>query len=537
MPSAPMDVSVDPAAPTSEAQSADPSRDGSRSHALLIAAVVAGILVVAAVFRFLTTSDLWLDEALTVNIADLPLSDLEPALRRDGAPPLYYVLLHGWVSVFGTGDVAVRALSGVLGLAMLPLAYLAGRRLVRDDPVRSRWIGWSAVILVASSPYAIRYSTEARMYMLTMVLVLLGYLAVWRAIECSGWLPLVGVALVTGALLYTQYWAFFLVGVLGVALLIGIWRSAGDKRRAVWRVLFAVVAGCLLFVPWLPTFAYQMQHTGTPWDSPASPPTNAALGIIDFAGGRMVEGWTLVLPLVLLALIALAGRARSHWNIDVDLRTVPGVRWEWFVGAATLLGGLALSFLAGTGFQSRYAAVMFPLFALAVAYGVTVIADHRIRYAILAFIVIVGFVGGARNVVTNRTQASQVTDEITAAAKPGDVVAYCPDQLGPDVSRLLPAQPRLAQFVYPTFSGPRFVDWVDYADRNAAASIGDFADELLRRAGDHTIWLVWSGNYRTLEGQCEALLARVGAARPGNEALVFPDDQIYEFMGLTRFDP
>jgi hypothetical protein len=293
----------------------------------------------------------------------------------------------------------------------------------------------------------------------------------------------------------------------------------------------------VLFVPWLPTFVYQMQHTGTPWDSPASPPTNAALGIIDFAGGRMVEGWTLVLPLVLLALIALAGRARSHWTIDVDLRTVPGVRWEWFVGASTLLGGLALSFLAGTGFQSRYAAVMFPLFALAVAYGVTVIADRRIRYAILAFIVIVGFVGGARNVVTNRTQASQVTDEITAAAKPGDVVAYCPDQLGPDVSRLLPAQPRLAQLVYPTFSDPRFVDWVDYADRNAAASTGDFAEELLRRAGDHTIWLVWSGNYRTLEGQCEALLARVGAARPGNEALVFPDDQIYEFMGLTRFDP
>jgi uncharacterized membrane protein len=492
--------------------------------------------VVAAVFRFLTTSDLWLDEALTVNIAQLPLSDLEEALRHDGAPPLYYVLLYGWMKVFGTSDVAVRALSGVLGLAMLPLAYLAGRRLGRGDEARGRWIGWSAVIVVAASPYAIRYSTEARMYMLTMVLVLLGYLAVWRAVERPTIGPLIGIALVTAALLYTQYWAFFLVGALGFLLLVVALRARGDATAA-WRIVGALVVGGLLFVPWLPTFVYQMQHTGTPWDTPASPPTNAALGVIDFAGGRMVEGWSLVLPLVLLALIALTGRARDRFLVDVDLRTVPGVRWEWLVGALTLMGGLALSFMAGTGFQSRYAAVMFPLFALVVAYGVVVLADHRIRYAVLAFIVVVGFVGGARNVATNRTQASQVTDRITAAARAGDVVAFCPDQLGPDVSRLLPDTPRLRQVVFPTLAGPRFVDWVDYEDRNHAARPEDFAREVLRRADGRTIWYVWTGNYRTFDSKCEQVLGLLGAERSGSQALVFADDQIYEFMGLNRFDP
>jgi hypothetical protein len=251
----------------------------------------------------------------------------------------------------------------------------------------------------------------------------------------------------------------------------------------------------------------------------------------------MIEGWTLVLPLVLLALIALTGRARDRWAIDVDLRTVPGVRWEWFVGSLTLMGGLALSFLGGTGFQSRYAAVMFPLFALTVAYGVTVLADRRVRYGVLAFVVLVGFIGGARNVVTNRTQASQVTDQITAAATAGDVVAYCPDQLGPDVSRLLPARPHLEQLVFPTSAPPEFVDWVDYEERNRAASPDEFAQEVLRRANGTTIWYVWSGNYRTFDGKCEQVLSQLIAARPGNEPLVFPDDEIYEFMGLNRFDP
>jgi hypothetical protein len=375
------------------------------------------------------------------------------------------------------------------------------------------------------------------MYMLTMVLVLLGYLAMWRAVERPSVGRLIPITLVTAALLYTQYWAFFLVGVVGATQLWLAWRRRDQARATAVRILLAIIVGCLLFVPWLPTFAYQMAHTGTPWDSPTSPPTNTALGIIDFAGGRVIEGWTVVLPLVLLALLALFGHTRDRWRIDVDLRTVAGVRWEWLVGAATLFLGLSLSFVAGSGFQSRYASVMYPLFVLTVAFGLLVIGDRRLRYALLAVIIVVGFVGGARNVITNRTQASQVTDEVTKAAKAGDVVAYCPDQLGPDVSRLLPAQPALQQFTYPDFESPKFVNWVDYADRNAAASPTDFTRELLDRAAGHTIWMVWSTGYRTYGDQCEQILNQLNSARGSSATLVHPDDGIYEFMGLTRFDP
>jgi hypothetical protein len=87
--------------------------------------VVAGIAIVIAIgigLRFLTKSDLWLDEALSVNIARLPVSQIPRWLKHDGAPPLYYVLLHYWMQVFGTSDVATRSLSGVFSVASLPLA-------------------------------------------------------------------------------------------------------------------------------------------------------------------------------------------------------------------------------------------------------------------------------------------------------------------------------------------------------------------------------------------------------------------------------
>src|ERR1035441_7805395 len=88
----------------------------------LVAAAGGAVLVVSLVLRFWTPSPMWLDEALTVNIARQPLHLIPGLLRHDGAPPLYYVLLHFWMKLFGTGDLGARSLSGVLGVLTLPAA-------------------------------------------------------------------------------------------------------------------------------------------------------------------------------------------------------------------------------------------------------------------------------------------------------------------------------------------------------------------------------------------------------------------------------
>jgi mannosyltransferase len=504
-------------------------------HPVLATAIVVA-LVVAVALRFVTSSDLWLDEALTVNIARLPLGELREALLRDGAPPLYYVLLHWWMQVFGTGDLAVRSFSGVLGVVMLVLSYQAGHRLAKGDERRRRWGAWATVLVVASSPFAIRYSTESRMYMLTMVIVLAGSLAVGRMVDHG---PSAGrvaaVAVTSAALLYTQYWAVFLLAVVGAVFLYRAWRAAGSERRASKGVLLGLVIGGVLFLPWVPTFLSQMAHTGTPWDRPVTPPTAIATGLLDFAGGKTVEGWSAILVLILLGLLALVGRSTGRYTVALDLRTVPGVRWEWIVGAGTLIVGIVASYATGTGFQARYAAVMFPFFALAVAMGLLVLGDERVRIGVLTFLVLVGFVGGARNLRTNRTQASQAVDIIAAESEPGDLVVNCPDQLGPDTERLLSRRTDLRQVVYPTFESPEFVDWVDYEERNAAGDPEAFAGRALEAADGNAIWVIWSPNYRTFEGQCERLLNGISAVRGLSTDRVVADQNIYEFMGLREF--
>ena len=79
--------------------------------------VLAGVGALMLVSLVLRTSELgigfWIDEGLSVGIADRPLGDIPHALRLDGSPPLYYLLLHLWMQVAGTSEEATRALSVV----------------------------------------------------------------------------------------------------------------------------------------------------------------------------------------------------------------------------------------------------------------------------------------------------------------------------------------------------------------------------------------------------------------------------------------
>ena len=124
-----------------------------------------------------------------------------------------------------------------------------------------------------------------------------------------------------------------------------------------------------------------------------------------------------------------------------------------------------------------------------------------------------GFWAIAPNVFGDRTSAARVAAALQAGVEPGDVVAYCPDQLGPSVSRLLPDDLGAAHLTFPRATAPQLVDWVDYAKVNEAADPEPFAQMLLDRAGPaHTVWVVWAPGLPHVRGQVPG---PAGQPRPG----------------------
>ncbi len=515
----------------SDARSRDtgevPESRGRVPRVVVVAGVVIGLG--ALFFFFVTRSDLWLDEALTVNIARLPLSQLHEALKHDGAPPLFYVLLHFWMQLFGTGDTAVRALAGCFMVGAVVVTWFAARRIGGER------LAWLSALVMATSPYAIRYATETRMYSLEMLIVASGLLAFQRTVER----PTLGRAAVFGVLValgaYTQYWIFYLLVVVGAMLLWMAWR--GPHREAGRLLLGATVVGLLFFLPWLPTFLYQAKHTGTPWGTPVLPGLPIAYTLRDFAGGAsglvdLQEGWLLFLvtfPLLLLGAFAV-GRDDRH--IEIDIRLQRGVRALAFIFAVGLVVALTLNYLGGGAFQTRYSAIVFPFYVILVARGLTTFRDPRVLALVAAVVVLLGFIGGVRNVVTQRTQAGTVAAVLRNEAKPGDVVVYCPDQVGPAVARLAPND--LDQFVYPTFAPPQFINWVDYKKTLAKANLNDFAQKALARAQGHTLWYVNAPGYTTHKGTCDALSDAFASART-REQRTFSNASIFEKPALQEF--
>ena len=523
-PSTPTDVAADAGAVEA------PAAGGRNGRSVPWAALALGVVVAAGVVaRFVAASHLWLDEALTVNIAGVPLSRLPGALRHDGSPPLYYAVLHGWMRIFGSGTIAVRALSGVCSVACLPLAWRVGKR------VGGHTVATAFLVLLALSPFAVQYATEARMYAMAMLIVLAGGLAVANLLERPSPGLSAAVALLTGALLLTHYYALYTVAAVGAVLAWHAWR--GEERAAARRALFSMMAGSLLFVPWIPVLLYQSAHTGAPWGN-----TGRGLRTVIDSLGVLVSGYRDAGPvplIVALGLITLAvfGRAVGRRRFELDLVGREPGRTLAVLTFGGLLLAVAVSDLTGQAYVPRYASIVFPGVVLLIAVGVASFGDARLRLATLVGMGIIGILGIQPVMAFERTQAASVARHLRAEAQPGDVVTYCPDQLGPSVSRLLPEGLGLTQLTYPRAGDPRFVDWVDYRATIKQTGVLPFAQMLLDRAGpDHNIWLVWSMGYKSFGRRCEQLLTTLGGYRHWGDHVRINWARP-EHLGLIRFAP
>src|SRR3954454_10535406 len=212
----------------------------------------------------------WIDEGLSTGIADRPLHAIPGVLRQDGSPPLYYMLLHLWISAFGTTEAAVRSFSLFAATLYVPVAWWAGKAVWG---VRA---GWIAAVLAATNPFLTQYAQEGRMYALVALLGLPACAAFARAFTLPGtesarrpWA--VGLAVSLATLMYIHNWALFFAVACGGAWLVLLYRARGEERAALLRLGLVAFGGALvLYLPWVPTTLYQAAHTGAPWSQAPS---------------------------------------------------------------------------------------------------------------------------------------------------------------------------------------------------------------------------------------------------------------------------
>jgi hypothetical protein len=217
-------------------------------------------------------------------------------------------------------------------------------------------------------------------------------------------------------------------------------------------------------------------------------------------------------------------------RVELDLRTRPEARPLAVAVGATLAVGCVAGYILGAAYASRYAAVFVPFVLLLAGLGLSRL-DVRIASAAVAGLLVLGLVGAYRNVTVDRSDGRRNAETIEAEGSDGDVVVFCPDQLGPSTAREL--DERFDAVTFPRFDDPNFVDWVDYTERLEGIDEEAFAADLAERAGDRDIYVVYSTSYITHEDSCGDLITALWAQRP-REDLEEPTEA-FEPSALARF--
>lgn len=147
------------------------------SGALAWTVAAAGALLRLA--QYASNRSLWADESyLALNILGRPFLGLVEPLAHNQAAPFGFLFLEKLATVvFGTGELALRLVPLLAGLASLALFFWVARRLLRPDLVPL------ALALFAVSDRLIYYASEVKQYSTDVAVALALLLAALAALE------------------------------------------------------------------------------------------------------------------------------------------------------------------------------------------------------------------------------------------------------------------------------------------------------------------------------------------------------------------
>jgi mannosyltransferase len=185
----------------------------------------------------MTAEPVGLDEPFSVYHAQFPVPVIVQQLSHYNNPPLFEIILHYWMGLFGISPVAVRALPVIMG-ALAPVALF---RLSRH--LFSASIALVSALILTFSTLLQYYSHDCRAYPLFVLLAILNmhaYLLVLK--DAAKWTSKVLHVIWGVTLIYTHYFGFIVLFIQALHLI--IW-----ERKYMVRVGFQFAAIVFLYLP------------------------------------------------------------------------------------------------------------------------------------------------------------------------------------------------------------------------------------------------------------------------------------------------
>ena len=354
------------------------------SWSIRVWVAMAVVILLGATLRMyqLSFQSLWFDELFSVifshpNVSLADIVETYTQLIHDH-PLGYPVMLHGWMVIFGDGEIAARSLSVICGVAGIAVVFLVGRR------IGGTTLGLIAALLTSVNAFHIAYSQEARSYALVFVVAALSYGALVALVENPTWRTALVYGTTVGVAIHIHYWALVMFfGQIVAASFVMLLRRV--RLRDWWPLLMAMGVVAIALVPWIGPLLRVAQV-----DSHWTP----APKVLFFTGYfHTYFGKNLVLSLGMGGLLlALPWFLRPAAADDDDCR-LGSLRTAALVlsvsVAISLASAYVRSLLMVPMLNARFTFVLLPAFLLLVAIALTRLRPPALRTGLTAVLVLV----------------------------------------------------------------------------------------------------------------------------------------------------
>ncbi|MBA2556605.1 MAG: glycosyltransferase family 39 protein [Chloroflexi bacterium] len=397
----------------------------SDSRALRYVALAAiMVLALAARLYDLSAESIWTDEAYSIDMAHRPVSEIvHRAASADTSPPLYYLALHAWQSIFGDSPAAARMPSVIAGTLAVLFAYLAAA------PLFGSWGGLAAALLHALSPFHVAYSQEARQYALLSCASLASFALLVRVLRGQRFATPAYIA-ATIVVCYTHSVGTFVL-LAQVAFVVTYAALSGGLLP--WRRMLAAQAiAAAAFLPWAILLLQQYDRLDGVFWVPVPTLYSVAETFYEYVGSTVLVQLCLLLGLLGLVRATPAGGAVSlrHpvrsledvvWTVRLaDLKAT----WLLICWLTIPIGVLfVISRLATPLYLTRATIAASSAFYLLAARGLTQLGGFGVLVAVLLAMLFTGELAGYYR-TTTKEQWSLVARDVLEHARPGDVFVF-----------------------------------------------------------------------------------------------------------------
>ena len=385
------------------------------------------VILIALAVRLhdLDGESIWADEAFSIAMARHSVAEIAArTAAEDTTPPLYYLVLHAWGSMFGDSPAAARMPSVVTGVLAVVFVYLAG------VPLIGRPAALVAAVIHALSPFLVAYSQEARQYSLLSCASAASFAALIRLLRGHRWaIPAyMAAAILT---LYSHSVGVFVL-LAQMVFVAGLPVIAPTQR---WRrALVAQALSLAAFAPWAVFTMRQYRGLGGVFWVPT--PTLYSLVETAYAYVRSTLLQEVFLLLAVLGCLQLTpGPARSfalrharQWleqkNWTVRLAELEAT---WLLCCWLFIPIAALFFISRIGpsvYLVRATIVAASAFYLMGARGLMQLRGAaRLAAVCVVTLMLTVELGGYYRAVT-KEQWNQMVADVSGLVKPGDLFIF-----------------------------------------------------------------------------------------------------------------